>query len=89
MTESTGTTSQIPAWADYIVSLWGSQDYADYIASSVDVVGGRALMLGDGRVALDDNAVRWLRRQPEDADGCIDDDMQLWMEGGCTPVTAV
>lgn len=85
----TSTASQIPGWADYLVDLWGNQDYADYVASSVDGIGGRALMLGDGRVALDDSAVRWLQRQPEDADGSVDGDLQLWMQGGCTPVTAI
>lgn len=69
----------------------GSQEYADYLVQSGLTLGGlRILDQGDGVVSLDEFAYNALRKQPEDADGCIeetDDGPVMWLQGGRFDVT--
>ena len=46
--------------------------------------------LGDGRAALDAEAVEALKRQPADADGCIEvegSELLMWLEGAIYPLS--
>ena len=77
--------SAITGWAEYTVET-GSAEYGEYLEEAAHHLGGlRMHHLGAGRVVLDSEAVEALKRQPEDADGCIDDEMQMWLQG--TPCT--
>jgi hypothetical protein len=58
----------LPSWTDYTVTV--GTVYAAYLEQSGTALGGLRIMdLGDGRAALDAEAVQCLQRQPEDADG--------------------
>lgn len=79
-------TTQLPGWTDYTVTV--GAEYAQYLEESGTALGGLRIMnLGDGRVALDSDAVEALKRQPEDADGCIDENMWMWLQGNSFDVT--
>jgi hypothetical protein len=83
-TMTTTATTAIPAWADYTVDA-GMQHSASLVQAAPHLGGLRIIDLGDGRAALDEDAVQALMRQPEDADGCIttDDDghLSMWIGG--------
>ena len=85
------TAAELPAWTDYIISLGPWTEYAKFMEDAAAALGGLRIMdLGDGRIALDDTAVEQLRRQPEDADGCIEDtggELLMWIEGRSFPVS--
>jgi len=79
------TATELPGWADYTVTV--GTEYAGYLENSLAVyLGGLRIMdLGDGRAALDAEAVEALKRQPEDADGCIEiegSELLMWLQGG-------
>lgn len=80
------TTRELPSWTDYTADL-GSDEYAEYMEQSAQALGGLRIMnLGNGRIALDGDAVATLQRQPEDADGGIehsDGKLTMWIE--CSP----
>lgn len=79
--------TEMPAWATHTINFRTGRgehgdgtEYAAYMERSGVHAGGLRIMdLGDGRVALDESAIEDLRRQPEDADGCIDDDGFCWI----------
>jgi hypothetical protein len=80
------TGTELPSWTDYTVSV--GTEYAAYLENSLAVhLGGLRIMdLGDGRAALDDEAVTRLLREPEDSDGCIeqgDGGLVMWID--CSP----
>ena len=76
---------QLPSWTEYTVNVGAG--YATYLEESGPRIRTLCIMdLGDGRVALDTHAVEALQRQPEDADGHIDSEMQMWLEGDPYPV---
>ena len=61
----------LPTWTDYTAGI--GTGYAAYMEQSATALGGLRIMdMGDGRIALDSEAVAALLRQPEDADGCAD-----------------
>lgn len=80
---------EIPGWATHVINFrtdlgehGDGTEYAAYMEKSGLAAGGLRIMdLGDGRVALDESAIADLRKQPEDADGCIDEDGQCWISG--------
>lgn len=83
------TATQLPTWTDYTVTV--GTEYAQYMEQTATTLGGLRIMdLGDGRIALDGDAVAALQRQPEDSDGCIEEDeggLLLWIQGGSFPVS--
>lgn len=91
MDPSTNSPAQLPGWTDYTVAV--GPEMATYLEQSGVTLGGLRIMdLGDGRAALDAGAVEQLRRQPEDADGYIEDSgyggaLQMWLQGFPYPVS--
>lgn len=84
------TAIELPGWTDYTVTV--GAEYAEYLENSLAVyLGGLRIMnLGDGRAALDAEAVEALKRQPEDADGCIEvegSELLMWLEGAIYPLS--
>jgi hypothetical protein len=83
------TTPELPTWTDCTVTV--GTEYAKYLEESGTTLGGLRIMdLGDGRAALGTDAVAALRRQPEDADGYIEDTpdgLVLWIQGAAFSLT--
>jgi hypothetical protein len=85
------TTASLPSWTEYTVNV--GTEYAAYLEESGRHLGGLKIMdLGDGRAALDAEAVGHLQRQPEDADGGISPaedggGLQVWLQGTPYPVS--
>ena len=88
-----------PVWATHVVNFGPGEidpahspyrTYGAFMEHVGEHAGGLRIMdLGDGRVALDEAAIDDLRRSPVDADGCIDDQLQIWIGGLSWPVDAL
>jgi hypothetical protein len=76
--------TELPGWTDYTVTFTDTE-HATYMQQTGVALGGLRIMdMGGGKVALDQEAVEKLLRQPEDADGCIEDSgggLLLWISG--------
>lgn len=92
---------ELPDWATHVVNFGPAEPdpahtphrtygaFMEHVARHAPAGGLHIMDLGDGRVVLDFAAVDDLRRAPADADGCIDDDGQIWIAGLSWPVTAI
>ena len=73
----------IPTWATYTARVGTAN--AQYLEKSAAALGGLRITDVIGAVALDDEAVAALERQPEDANGFIDRDsdghLTMWLQG--------
>jgi hypothetical protein len=73
----------LPAWNVYMAEV--GEDHAQYMAETGMARGGlRIADLGDGRIALDEDAVQNLMRLIDDDDGVVvrdGDKLQLWISG--------
>jgi hypothetical protein len=75
------TAIKLPDWTGYTADT-GSIAWGEYLEQSGTALGGlRIVHAGNGKVALDVSAGGALQRQPDDADGYIDDEMQMWLGG--------